>query len=55
MSSGRVGPGKNMTHLYDLMREEFGVEVMRVHELLEDVVDDPRRPGLYSGSQVGSE
>ena len=25
----------------DLMREEFGVEVMRVHELLEEVVDDP--------------
>ena len=25
----------------DLMREEFGVEVMRVHELLEDVVNDP--------------
>ena len=24
----------------DLMREEFGVEVMRVHELLKDVVDD---------------
>jgi arginine deiminase len=26
---------------YDLMHEEFGVEVMRVHELLKDVVDDP--------------
>jgi arginine deiminase len=25
----------------DLMHEEFGVEVMRVHELLEEVVDDP--------------
>jgi arginine deiminase len=25
----------------DLMRNEFGVDVMRVHELLEDVVDDP--------------
>jgi arginine deiminase len=25
----------------DLMRTEFGVDVMRVHELLEDVVDDP--------------
>ena len=25
----------------DLMRYEFGVDVMRVHELLEDVVDDP--------------
>ena len=25
----------------DLMRYEFGVEVMRVHELLKDVVDDP--------------
>lgn len=25
----------------DLMREEFGVQVMRVHELLKDVVDDP--------------
>ena len=25
----------------DLMRAEFGVEVMRVHELLEEVVDDP--------------
>ncbi|HET6445087.1 MAG TPA: arginine deiminase [candidate division Zixibacteria bacterium] len=25
----------------DLMRAEFGVEVMRVHELLEDVVKDP--------------
>ena len=25
----------------DLMHEEFGVEVMRVHELLKDVVDDP--------------
>jgi arginine deiminase len=24
----------------DLMHEEFGVDVMRVHELLEDVVDD---------------
>ena len=26
---------------YDLMHEEFGVQVMRVHELLKDVVDDP--------------
>ena len=26
---------------YDLMHEEFGVQVMRVHELLRDVVDDP--------------
>ena len=25
----------------DLMRAEFGVEVMRVHELLQDVVNDP--------------
>ncbi len=25
----------------DLMREEFGVQVMRVHELLADVADDP--------------
>ena len=25
----------------DLMKEEFGVHVMRVHELLKDVVDDP--------------
>jgi arginine deiminase len=25
----------------DLMRHEFGIEVMRVHELLKDVVDDP--------------
>jgi arginine deiminase len=25
----------------DLMRAEFGVDVMRVHELLKDVVDDP--------------
>jgi arginine deiminase len=25
----------------DLMRAEFGIEVMRVHELLKDVVDDP--------------
>jgi arginine deiminase len=25
----------------DLMHEEFGVDVMRVHELLQDVVDDP--------------
>ena len=25
----------------DLMRHEFGVDVMRVHELLKDVVDDP--------------
>ncbi|NCF66529.1 MAG: arginine deiminase [Chloroflexi bacterium] len=25
----------------DLMREEFGIQVMRVHELLEDVVKDP--------------
>jgi arginine deiminase len=25
----------------DLMREEFGVQVMRVHELLADVVEDP--------------
>ena len=25
----------------DLMHEEFGVQVMRVHELLKDVVDDP--------------
>jgi arginine deiminase len=25
----------------DLMRDEFGVQVMRVHELLEDVVKDP--------------
>jgi arginine deiminase len=25
----------------DLMRYEFGVDVMRVHELLKDVVDDP--------------
>ena len=25
----------------DLMRDEFGVHVMRVHELLQDVVDDP--------------
>ncbi len=25
----------------DLMRAEFGVEVMRVHELLKEVVDDP--------------
>jgi len=26
----------------DLMRAEFGVDVMRVHELLQDVVDDPQ-------------
>ncbi len=25
----------------DLMHEEFDVDVMRVHELLQDVVDDP--------------
>ena len=25
----------------DLMRAEFGIQVMRVHELLKDVVDDP--------------
>ena len=26
---------------YDLMHNEFGVQVMRVHELLKDVMDDP--------------
>jgi arginine deiminase len=26
---------------YDLMRHEFGIQVMRVHELLKDVMDDP--------------
>ena len=25
----------------DLMRNEFGIQAMRLHELLEDVVDDP--------------
>ncbi len=36
----------------DLMRTEFGIEVMRVHELLKDVVDDPEGRGYILDRKV---
>jgi arginine deiminase len=40
----------------DLMRHEFGVDVMRVHELLKDVVDDPvGRPYILDRKLVPNE
>ena len=40
-SSGTRRARQEHDAFYDLMHEEFGVQVMRVHELLKDVVDDP--------------
>jgi len=37
----------------DLMRAEFGIEVMCVHELLKDVVDDPEGRAYILGPQIG--
>ena len=40
---------------YDLMHEEFGVQVMRVHELLKDVMDDPEGRAYILDRKIGSQ